>query len=67
MKAKKPASLVGSRESARTAQREKDTRAFLDTEVAGLDDGEMIDLADDAEEALPLTVQMRGMRAAEEA
>ena len=60
-------SLVGSRESALTAQREKATRDFLGDESARLDDGEMIDLADDAEEAMPLTATMRGMRAAEEA
>ena len=60
-------SLTGSRESALSAQREKATRAFLGDESARLDDGEMIDLADDAEEAMPLTATMRGMRAAEEA
>jgi len=67
MKAKKPASLVGSREAALVAQRERDTRAFLGTEFPTLDESEGIDLADDAEEALPLTVTMRGLRAAEEA
>ena len=60
-------SLTGSRESALSAQREKATRAFLGDESARLDDGEMIDLADDAEEAMPLTATMRGLRAAEEA
>lgn len=60
-------SLVGSRESALSAQRERATRAFLGDEDTRLDDGEMIDLADDAEEAMPLTATMRGMRAAEEA
>ncbi len=60
-------SLVGSRESALSAQREKATRAFLGDAPPTLDDGEMIDLADDAEEAMPLTATMRGLRAAEEA
>lgn len=66
---KKPTtrSLTGSREAALSAQRERDTRAFLgDESTIGLDDGEMIDLADDAEEAMPVTVNLRGMRAAEE-
>lgn len=60
-----PRSLTGARESALSAQREKATRAFLGDAQPTLDDGEMIDLADDAEEALPVTVHLRGMRAAE--
>ena len=60
-------SLIGARESALTAQREKATRDFLGDALPTLDDGEMIDLADDAEEAMPLTATMRGLRAAEEA
>jgi hypothetical protein len=63
--AKAARSLTGSREAALSAQRERDTRAFLGDEDTRVDDGEMIDLADDAEEAMPLTAQMRGMRAAE--
>lgn len=59
--------LVGSRESALSAQREKATRAFLGDAPPTLDDGEMIDLADDAEEAMPSTVTVKGLRAAEEA
>lgn len=47
--------------------REKATRAFLGEEPAERDEGEVIDLADDAEEAMPLTATMRGLRAAEEA
>jgi hypothetical protein len=62
-----PRSLTGSRESALSAQREKATRPFLGDAPPTLDDGEMIDLADDAEEAMPLTATMRGLRAAEEA
>jgi hypothetical protein len=62
-----PRSLTGSRESALTAQREKATRDFLGDALPTLDDGEMIDLADDAEEAMPPTVAVKGLRAAEEA
>lgn len=60
---------TGSRESAHVAQRERATRAFLgDADaVIGLDEGALIDLADDAEEAMPDTAHLRGMRAAEEA
>ncbi len=62
-----PRSLTGSRESALSAQREKATRTFLGDAPPTLDDGEMIDLADDAEEAMPSTVTVKGLRAAEEA
>lgn len=60
-------SLTGARESALSAQREKATRAFLGEEPAERDEGEMIDLADDAADALPVTIHVRGLRAAEEA
>ena len=59
-------SLIGARESALSAQREKATRDFLGDAPPTLDDGEMIDLADDAEEAMPSTVTVKGLRAAEE-
>lgn len=58
--------LVGSREAALCTQREKATRAFLGDEDTRLDRGEMIDLADDAEEAMPVTAAIKGLRAAEE-
>ena len=60
-------SLIGARESALSAQREKATRDFLGDAPPTLDDGEMIDIADDAEEAMPSTVTVKGLRAAEEA
>ena len=57
-------SLIGARESALTAQREKATRTFLGEEPAERDEGEVID---DADELFSPTVAVKGLRAAEEA
>ena len=62
---KYPHGAVGARQAHLVHQRERATRAFLGNEEPGLDGGEMIDLADDAEGALPITCHLRGMRAAE--